>query len=140
MKAEHRHASTVHPARRRRPAAPPSVEKSIVRPSRRGGVPVFRRPCGSFNSFSRADSVTAGGSPARPAAWLSRPTWILPSRKVPAVSTTARSIEANAHLRDNAGHPVAFDHQVVAGGLEQPEFGWFSSRRRIAALYSTRSA
>ena len=29
----------------------------MVFPSRRGGVPVFRRPCGSFSSFSRADSV-----------------------------------------------------------------------------------
>ena len=26
-----------------------------MRPSMRGGVPVFSRPCGSFNSFSRAD-------------------------------------------------------------------------------------
>ena len=39
----------------------------MVRPSMRGGVPVFSRPCGSFSSFSRADSETAGGSPARPA-------------------------------------------------------------------------
>jgi hypothetical protein len=44
------------------------LEKSIVRPSRRGGVPVFKRPCGNFNSLSRALSDTAGGSPARPAA------------------------------------------------------------------------
>ena len=43
-------------------------EKSIDRPSMRGGVPVFRRPCGSFSSFRRADRLTAGGSPARPAA------------------------------------------------------------------------
>ena len=43
-------------------------DQSIVRPSMRGGVPVFNRPCGSFSSFSRALSDTAGGSPARPAA------------------------------------------------------------------------
>ena len=43
------------------------TEKSTLRPSMRGGVPVFKRPCGSFNSFSRADSEIAGGSPARPA-------------------------------------------------------------------------
>ena len=43
------------------------TEKSMLRPSMRGGVPVFRRPCGSFNSFRRADREIAGGSPARPA-------------------------------------------------------------------------
>ena len=48
--------------------ADPQNEKSIVRPSMRGGVPVFSRPCGSSSSFSRADNDTAGGSPARPAA------------------------------------------------------------------------
>ena len=42
-------------------------EKSMLRPSSRGGVPVLSRPCGSFSSFSRADSVAADGSPARPA-------------------------------------------------------------------------
>ena len=30
------------------------------------GVPVFRRPCGSCNSFRRAASETEGGSPIRP--------------------------------------------------------------------------
>jgi len=43
-------------------------EKSMLRPSMRGGVPVFSRPCGSCSSFRRADRLTAGGSPARPAA------------------------------------------------------------------------
>ena len=32
------------------------AEKSMLRPSMRGGVPVFRRPWGSFNSFRRDDS------------------------------------------------------------------------------------
>jgi hypothetical protein len=63
--AEHRH----------RPGRPPGTPspgcsvhwlKSMLRPSMRGGVPVLRRPWGSFSSFRRADSVTAGGSPARP--------------------------------------------------------------------------
>mgnify|MGYP002147312399 CR=1 FL=1 len=51
----------------RSPACSCITEKSIVRPSMRGGVPVFKRPWGSFNSFKRADSEMAGGSPARPA-------------------------------------------------------------------------
>jgi hypothetical protein len=51
----------------RSPGCSCSFEKSIERPSMRGGVPVFSRPCGSFSSFRRADRLTAGGSPARPA-------------------------------------------------------------------------
>ncbi len=43
------------------------TEKSIVRPSIRGGVPVFKRPCGNFSSFKRAERETAGGSLALPA-------------------------------------------------------------------------
>ena len=43
------------------------LEKSMVRPSSLGGVPVLSRPCGSLSSLSRADRLTAGGSPARPA-------------------------------------------------------------------------
>ncbi len=49
------------------PGCTSSTEKSIVRPSRRGGVPVFSRPTGSSSSRNRAPSRLAGGSPARPA-------------------------------------------------------------------------
>jgi len=38
---------------------------------------------------SRTVVLTAGGSPARPALWFCRPMCTRPSRKVPAVSTTA---------------------------------------------------
>ena len=51
----------------RSPGWASSLLKSMDRPSIRGGVPVFNRPCGSFNSFSLADKFIAGGSPARPA-------------------------------------------------------------------------
>ena len=50
------------------PGCSSHCEKSMLRPSRRGGVPVFRRPWGSCSSLSRDDRLTAGGSPARPAA------------------------------------------------------------------------
>ena len=58
--AEHRRRIVARLLRR-------ATAKSIVRPSRRGGVPVFRRPTGNCSSRSRAPSVFAGGSPARPA-------------------------------------------------------------------------
>ena len=51
----------------RSPGCSSHFEKSMVRPSIRGGVPVFRRPWGSLSSLSRAESEIAGGSPARPA-------------------------------------------------------------------------
>ena len=68
-----------------------SFEKSIVRPSMRGGVPVLSRPTGKASSRKRAASESAAGSPARPAVYLSSPTWTNPPRKVPAVSTTAEA-------------------------------------------------
>ncbi len=43
------------------------AEKSMLRASSRGGVPVFRRPTGSLSSRRRAARVSEGGSPARPA-------------------------------------------------------------------------
>ncbi|MCY1444654.1 hypothetical protein D9M71_611370 [compost metagenome] len=42
------------------------TEKSTVRPSIRGGVPVFRRPTRSGSSRRRLARAMAGGSPARP--------------------------------------------------------------------------
>ena len=71
------------------PGCRSSCEKSTVRPSSRGGVPVLRRPAGSASSRRRRPRVFAGGSPARPASKCSSPTWISPDRKVPVVSTTA---------------------------------------------------
>src|SRR6218665_1795615 len=94
-------------------------DQSMLRPSMRGGVPVFRRPCGSLSSFRRADRPIADGSPARPAAQWLRPTWILPSRKQP---PRARAKD-HAHLRDSTHPPVALEHQVIHGLLEQPQPG-----------------
>ena len=92
----------------------------MVRPSMRGGVPVFRRPTGSFSSRRRAAKADAPADRprGRPGSSAS-PTWICPSRNVPAVSTTASRLEAQADLRDDADDAVAFDHQVVDRLLEQ---------------------
>ena len=64
-------------------------DQSIVRPSRRAGVPVFSRPIGSFISRSRFASATEGCSPTRPAGVRSVPRWISPPKNVPVVNTTA---------------------------------------------------
>ncbi len=63
----------------------------MVRPSMRGGVPVFSRPMRGASSRRRVASRSDGGSPARPPEKFSSPTWMRPPRNVPAVSTTARA-------------------------------------------------
>ncbi len=50
------------------------TEKSTERASIRGGVPVFKRPTGKFNSRKRAANEIDGGSPARPPLDFSSPT------------------------------------------------------------------
>ncbi len=102
------------------------------------------RPCGSCSSLSRADRRCAGASPARPPGWFSRPMWILPSRKVPAVSTTARArkripvcVTAPATRAPLAS---ASSSRSSTACWNSVRLGWFSSRWRIAALYSSRSA
>src|SRR5882762_9579970 len=49
------------------PGCSASNEKSMLRASRRGGVPVFKRPTGRLISRNLAASVMEAGSPARPA-------------------------------------------------------------------------
>ena len=114
--------------------------KSMLRPSMRGGVPVFRRPCGNFSSFRRDDSVIAGGSPARPAAWLSSPTCTLPFRNVPAVNTTLRERKRTPTCVTTPATASPSTIRSSQAPWNSHRFGWFSSRRRIAARYRTRSA
>ncbi len=93
----------------------------MLRPSMRGGVPVFRRSAATGSSRSCCASVLAGGSPARPPAYCAWPMWILPARKVPAVSTTVRAPNVQPHLGDHAGDAAVLDDQVVHRLLEQLE-------------------
>ena len=114
--------------------------KSIDRPSMRGGVPVFSRPCGSFNSRKRAASDVEAGSPARPPAWLSSPTWIFPLRKVPTVRTTE---VAEKRTPECVTAPTTRPPSIVRSSTDcwnNQRLDCRSSRRRMAVLYSTRSA
>ena len=63
--------------------------QSIVRPSRRGGVPVLRRQPRRPSRFSASPSRMLGGSPLRPAEYCCSPQWMRPFRNVPVVMTTA---------------------------------------------------
>ena len=87
----------------------------------RGGVPVFRRPCGSFSSLSRADRDTAGGSPpARPHSCSGPHGSCRPERCPPSAPRCGRG-NCRCHLRHGAHHPVALHHQIVHRLLEQPQ-------------------
>ena len=61
--------------------------KSMLRPSMRGGVPVLSLPCPKLSSFNLSANLIEAGSPTRPPVVFSKPTWIFPPKKVPAVST-----------------------------------------------------
>ncbi len=63
--------------------------QSMVRPSSRGGVPVFSRPITKPRRASVSPKPMAGFSPTRPAGVRVSPIWIRPRRKVPVVMTTA---------------------------------------------------
>ncbi len=67
-----------------------SRAQSMVRPSRRGGVPVFNRPCPRPMSRIWLASAADARSPRRPPSTTSSPTNIRASRKVPVATTTAR--------------------------------------------------
>jgi hypothetical protein len=94
----------------------------MLRPSRRGGVPVFRRPAGSFSSRRRAARLTAGGSPAAGLV-------VLEADVDQAVEEGAGGqhhgfgLEAQAELGDGAGDAVARHGEVVDGLLEQRQVG-----------------
>ena len=66
-----------------------NCDQSMVRPSRRGGVPVLRRQPRRPSALSDSPSSTAAGSPLRPAGYCCSPQWIRPLRNVPVVMMTA---------------------------------------------------
>ena len=68
--------------------------QSIVVPSSRGGVPVFKRPSANPARSSVRDRPSAGASPARPAGICRSPIWISPRKKVPVVSTIDAAAKA----------------------------------------------
>src|SRR5256885_580171 len=73
----------------------------MVRPSSRGGVPVFSLPRLNPNDFKVLDSFRAGASPIRPAGVRSVPRWIKPFRKGPGGKPADGGIAA--HLAEGVG-------------------------------------
>ena len=121
------------------PACVPTAAQSIVRPSSRGGVPVFSLPSGSANSSTRSASRTDAASPIRPAGRVSCPIWITPRRKVPVVSTTAGArTSAPSASTTPATAPFSTIRSTTSPGTSQTSVA--STACRIAARYRPRSA
>ena len=71
------------------PGCSSNLDQSMVRPSRRGGVPVLRRVSRRPSFFRDSPRRTEAGSPERPAVYCCSPQWMRPLRKVPVVTMTA---------------------------------------------------
>ena len=114
--------------------------KSTVLASIRAGVPVFRRPTGSFNSRKRSASLIEGWSPARPPFELSKPMWITPPKKVPEVSTTVL-VRKIMPVEVTTAQALPFSTKMSSAPCwNKSKLGWFSRVWRMAALYKIRSA
>ena len=71
------------------PGCSSNLDQSMVRPSRRGGVPVLRRHLAQAELLRDSPRRTLAGSPERPAVYCCSPQWMRPLRKVPVVTMTA---------------------------------------------------
>ena len=100
----------------------------MVRPSSRGGVPVFRRPSAKPSWSSVRDRPMAGASPTRPAGICFSPIWMRPRRNVPVVSTTAPAeISRPSASVTPQTRPSAMT-QIVGFGLDDVQVGGRADR------------
>ena len=91
------------PARDRRRAALETRRNRSVRPSRRGGVPVFSRPTGNPSSRSARPEASPAPRPrARPRVF--QPDVDQPGQERPGRQDHRVGLERHAHLRHHAGH------------------------------------
>ena len=81
------------------PGCSSNRDHSIVRPSRRGGVPVFNRVHCKAKVLNCAPSVLEGASPFRPQAYRCSPTCARPFKKVPVVTITACESKSRPSFR-----------------------------------------
>ena len=113
--------------------------KLTVRPSIRGGVPVFSLPARKGRARRRWASAFAGRPPPYPlrAALLRRE--FSPKEGTRGEHDGGRP-ESQSQLRHDPRNPVPLQHQIHHVLLEEERPGWFSTNSRIAARYSARSA
>ena len=125
----------VHP-----PVVLSKLEKSMLRPSNRGGVPVFSRPTGKFNSLNRAANAVADGQPTRPPVLCLSPMWMTPAKKVPTQKCHRSGVKCRSLGRGK--HRVFARHEQAGHQWNVVKINRLSAavkRRRTAALYKMRS-
>ena len=97
------------------------AEKSMLRPSMRGGVPVFSRPTGKLQ-LAQPARETDRRRVARPAALIVLQADVDQPRQERAGRQHHRArCEAHADLRHGAGHAIAVEHQIVDRLLENAQ-------------------
>jgi hypothetical protein len=99
------------------------IEKSMLRPSRRGGVPVFRRPAGQLQ-LAQARGQAHRGRIAHAAGLVVIKADMDEAGKEGAGGQHhGFGLEVQAELGDGAGDAVAGNGKVVDGRLEQRQVG-----------------
>ena len=114
------------PAGRRRAAS--QRAQSMVRPSSRGGVPVFRRPSSKPWRSNVIDSPSAGASPTLPAGISSRRYGSGRAEKCPS-SARRRRREIRGHRPGGCRSPARSNQNIVRLALDHLEIGDFGDRR-----------
>ena len=111
----------------------------MLRPSRRGGVPVLRRQPRSPRFFSASPSSTALGSPLRPAGYCCSPQWMSPLRNVPGGDDDRLRADGAAVAEDHAANrsfefPVSSFENRVERFCRSGRTAGRSTRARIIGL------
>ena len=110
------------PPDRHRRAVRRVSRQAIVRPSSRGGVPVFRRPRRGPPPPAVRRARSRFSSPTRPAGIGSSPIWIRPCKNVPVVKTTAPVVKRPAIDGLYAGDSISFSTGNPSPRLRQPRY------------------
>ena len=104
------------------PGCTARTEKSIVRPSSRGGVPVLSRPTGRSSSRRRAPRALGRRVAGAPGRVVLQADVDEPGQERPGGQHDGVGAEDEADLGDDARDAVALEHEVVDGLLEHVRF------------------
>ena len=113
--------------------------QSIVRPSSRAGVPVFKRPRRKPAASRLSLSRLLGRSPKRPAGTRSSPMWIMPRKNVPVVRITAPHKNSARPVFNPDMRPSQIVNSVTSSSTME-RLGHVWSACCMASRYNSRSA
>ena len=115
----------------------------MVRPSSRGGVPVFSRPSRKPKRSRVAASPIAGASPTRPAGIWHRADMDEPAQEGPRGEHGGTASDRSAVAEDDAGDPTVAQDEILAGPRDDREIGGIRDgrlhRRRVELAVGLRA-